>query len=277
MSNYVIGDLQGCYEEFKELLNKISFDPEKDRLWLCGDLINRGPDSLCCLSFLYSIKESCHIVLGNHDLHLLAVAHGSRDLGKKDTFSDILESPDLDILLDWVKELPFHYIKEVKTDQGNIEFIMTHAGIPPMWNKADLIKNSNELSQALKGEESRRFLKNMYGNKPNLLTDCRNKEERLRLNVNYLTRMRYIYPNGALDLKYKGVVKEAPKNLMPWFNLNPKIIDRNTHLLFGHWAALNGITGVPKITALDTGCVWGNKLTAMRLEDYRVFSCDKLN
>lgn len=277
MSNYAIGDLQGCYMEFKQLLHKISFDIKKDKLWLCGDLINRGPDSRDCLSFLYSIKESCHIVLGNHDLHLLAVAHGSRGLGKTDTFSDILESPDLDKLLDWVREIPFHFIKEVTTDQGSIEFIMTHAGIPPMWNKADLIKNSNELSQALKGDQIRKFLENMYGNEPNHLADCKTKDERLRLNINYLTRMRYMHPNGALDLENKGPINKAPKDLMPWFNLKPKIIDRNTHLLFGHWAALNGITGVSKITALDTGCVWGNKLTAMRLEDYKIYSCDKLN
>ena len=277
MSNYAIGDLQGCYMEFKQLLHKISFYIKKDKLWLCGDLINRGPDSRDCLSFLYSIKESCHIVLGNHDLHLLAVAHGSRGLGKTDTFSDILESPDLDKLLDWVREIPFHFIKEVTTDQGSIEFIMTHAGIPPMWNKADLIKNSNELSQALKGDQISKFLGNMYGNEPNHLADCKTQDERLRLNINYLTRMRYMHPNGALDLENKGPINKAPKDLMPWFNLKPKIIDRNTHLLFGHWAALNGITGVSKITALDTGCVWGNKLTAMRLEDYKIYSCDKLN
>ena len=277
MSNYAIGDLQGCFNEFKFLLDKISFDENKDRLWLCGDLVNRGDDSLACLKFINSIQKSCHIVLGNHDLHLLAIAEGIKNLNKSDTVGDILKSPDCDELLQWIRTLPFHFLKKVETNQGEIEFIMSHAGVPPAWTKKDLINNSNELSQLLLGEESINFLKNMYGNEPNHLRDCETKQDRLRLNVNYLTRMRFLHSDGSLNLEFKGKINEASEDLKPWFKFKSNIVNERTHILFGHWAALDGITGIANISALDTGCVWGNKLTAMRLEDYELFSCDKLN
>lgn len=277
MSNYVIGDLQGCFNEFKALLDEISFDQNKDKLWLCGDLVNRGDDSLACLQFIHSIQESCYIVLGNHDLHLLAIADGIKDLNKSDTIGDIINSPDCFELLQWLRTLPFHFLKEVETSKGKIEFIMSHAGIPPDWSKEDLIKNSNELSQHLRGEDSINFLKNMYGNQPNHPKDCLIEEDRFRLNINYLTRMRFVHSDGSLNLEFKGKINEAHKDLKPWFKFKSNIVNRNTHILFGHWAALEGETGIANISALDTGCVWGNKLTAMRLEDYEVFSCDKLN
>jgi len=277
MSNYVIGDLQGCFNEFKFLLDKISFDAHKDKLWLCGDLVNRGDDSLACLKFIHSIRKSCHVVLGNHDLHLLAIAEGIKTLNKSDTIEDILKSPDCFELLQWIKTLPFHFLKKVTTSKGEIEFVMTHAGIPPSWTKNDLIENSIELSQLLSGKESTNFLKNMYGNKPNHPRDCETREDRLRLNINYFTRMRFMHSDGSLNLEFKGKINEAVEDLQPWFKFKSNLVNDRTHILFGHWAALEGVTGIANISALDTGCVWGNKLTAMRLEDYQLFSCDKLN
>ena len=277
MSNYAIGDLQGCYSELQCLLKKISFDKAEDKLWFCGDLVNRGSESLDCLNFLYSIRENCHIVLGNHDLHLIAVQSSIRDLSKNDTFQDILHSSKDDFLIDWLRSLPFHFIKTIDTKEGEKEFVMTHAGIPPHWTKNELVGHSNKLSSNLISNDYRNFLKKIFGNKPDHPDKCKKDEEVLRLNINFLTRMRFYNLDGSLELDYKGKVETAPNNLKPWFEYKLKILEENTHLLFGHWAALNGVTGKDNITALDTGCAWGNKLTAIRLEDNSTFSCDKLN
>ena len=277
MSNYAIGDLQGCYSELQCLLKKISFDKTEDTLWFCGDLVNRGSESLDCLHFLYSIRENCHIVLGNHDLHLIAVQSSIRDMSKNDTFQDVLHSSKDDFLIDWLRSLPFHFIKTIDTKEGEKEFVMTHAGIPPHWTKKELIGHSNKLSSNLISSDYRNFLKKIFGNKPDHPDKCIKDEEIFRLNINFLTRMRFYNPDGSLELDYKGKVETAPNNLKPWFEYKLKILEENTHLLFGHWAALNGITGKDNITALDTGCAWGNKLTAIRLEDNSTFSCDKLN
>ena len=277
MSNYAIGDLQGCYSELQCLLKKISFDKAEDKLWFCGDLVNRGSESLDCLNFLYSIRENCHIVLGNHDLHLIAVQNSIRDISKNDTFHDILHSSKDDFLIDWLRSLPFHFIKTIDTKEGEKEFVMTHAGIPPHWTKKDLVGHSNKLSSNLVSNDYRNFLKKIFGNKPDHPDKCKKDEEVSRLNINFLTRMRFYNPDGSLELDYKGKVETAPNNLKPWFEYKLNILEENTHLLFGHWAALNGVTGKDNITALDTGCAWGNKLTAIRLEDKATFSCDKLN
>ena len=277
MSNYAIGDLQGCYSELQCLLKKISFDKAEDKLWFCGDLVNRGSESLDCLNFLYSIRENCHIVLGNHDLHLIAVQNSIRDINKNDTFLDILHSSKDDFLIDWLRSLPFHFIKTIDTKEGEKEFVMTHAGIPPHWTKKELIGHSNKLSSNLISNDYRNFLKKIFGNKPDHPDKCKKDEEVLRLNINFLTRMRFYNSDGSLELDYKGKVETAPNNLKPWFEYKLNILEENTHILFGHWAALNGVTGKDKITALDTGCAWGKKLTAIRLEDKATFSCDKLN
>ena len=277
MSNYAIGDLQGCYEELQILLEKISFNPQIDYLWFCGDLVNRGPDSLKCLLFLRSFQENCKIVLGNHDLHLLAVHEGVREMTPSDTFMDVLESSESETLMSWLKSLPFHVNEIVETKSGNFEFIMTHAGIAPHWSKDDLIRNSDELSLLLKGKDSKKFLEEIFGNYPFHPSQCKSKEDGLRLSINYLTRMRYLDCNGSLDLDFKGPIEEAPKELIPWFNLDLNIMQPDRQVLFGHWAAINGVTNQNQITALDTGCAWGNKLTALKLEDQEIYTCDKLN
>ena len=173
--------------------------------------------------------------------------------------------------------LPFHYIESIETEDKKEEYIMTHAGVPPTWTKADLENNSNELSSKLLNHNSDSFLEEIFGNYPNHPKKCKNNTDQLRLNLNCLTRMRYYDITGSLNFEYKGTIEEAPKNLTPWFEHELKIINGHTHILFGHWAALNGFTNKKNITALDTGCAWGNKLTAMRLEDNEFFSCDKLN
>jgi len=277
MSTYVIGDLQGCFEELQKLLTTVQFREDRDALWLCGDIVNRGPESLKCLSYLYSIRENCKIVLGNHDLHLLGIIEGSRSPTESDTLEEVLESSDLIILAEWMKTLPYHHIEKVKSDGMEIEFIMTHAGVPPSWTKQDLLERSEELSKYLSNANSENFLNNIFGNYPNLPNECKSDIERLRLNINYITRMRYFDEDGSLDLKFKGRTIDAPINLKPWFEYESKILNEETHLLFGHWAALEGFTGKNNISALDTGCAWGNKLTALRLEDKTIFSCDKLN
>ena len=277
MSNYAFGDLQGCYKEFKTLLEQINFNPSRDTLWICGDLVNRGPESLNCLTYIHSIKDSCRIVLGNHDLHLIAVCESVRDVSDSDTFEDILKSPKKDMLIKWLKSLPFHSAQKIKTEKGELEFVMTHAGVPPHWAKSQLIENSKELSEHLRSENPKKFLKSVFGDTPNHPDRCKTDQERMRLNLNYLTRMRFYNSDGSLDLSYKGKIDKAPPELKPWFKYKLRILERDTHLLFGHWAALDGVTDQEQVTALDTGCAWGNKLTTVRLEDNSVFSCDKLN
>ena len=189
MANYAIGDLQGCYKEFQDLLSQISFNEEEDKLWICGDLVNRGPESLQCLMHLHTIKNSCHIVLGNHDLHLIAVNQSVREVSNDDTFQDILDSSDKDFLIDWLKSLPFHIIKKVETEDGEKEFVMTHAGVPPHWSKDQLIEKSKELTRNLSRENSNSFLGSIFGNEPNHPDKCKTIEDEQRLNINYLTRI----------------------------------------------------------------------------------------
>ena len=277
MANYAIGDIQGCFDELMNLLHKIKFKTDRDQLWICGDLINRGPKSLESLEFLYSIRENCFITLGNHDLHFLAVAEGVIEISDSDTFQEILENRNLDIYLNWIKELPFYHIGKIKNNGKTRSYVMTHAGIPPHWTIEDLKKYSQELYETLQGPEALNLLKNMYGNEPNHPSRCVTEMERLRLNINYLTRMRFCSRDGSLDLKHKGKATDAPSGMKPWFEWNLKILQDPIHLLFGHWAALEGKTGKINISALDTGCVWGKKLSALRLEDNRIFSCNKIN
>ena len=277
MATYAIGDIQGCFDELIVLLEKIKFQTDRDKLWICGDIINRGPKSLETLNFVYSIRENCNITLGNHDLHFLAVAEGAKDISDSDTFQNLLNNKNLDVYVNWIKGLPFHHIEEIKSDGAVKTYIMTHAGIPPHWSKQDLETYSSELNKTLNGPGSINLLKNMYGNTPNHPSMCTSEIEKLRLNINYLTRMRFCSSDSSLDLENKGKAHEAPPKMKPWFDWNLKILQDPIHLLFGHWAALEGITGKNNVTALDTGCVWGKKLSALRLEDNRIFSCNKIN
>lgn len=267
MTDYAVGDIQGCYSELRHLLDKVSFDPDHDILWAVGDLVNRGPESLETLRYLKSLKKHCIAVLGNHDLHLLAVAHGVRRAKGLDTIDTILAAKDRDKLLDWVRHRPLvHYDKSLKT-------LMVHAGIPPIWDLDDTRQRAKELEKVLQGKECGEFLENMYGNKPRRWSDKLNGWKRLRMITNYFTRMRLCQADGTLDLSTKLDINASVNGYAPWFQ-QPSRLPSKLNVVFGHWAALKGETGMKRIHALDTGCVWGHCLTLMNLTDHQRFNID---
>jgi bis(5'-nucleosyl)-tetraphosphatase (symmetrical) len=250
---------------FEALLEKIDFQPRRDRMLIAGDLVNRGHDSLGTLRIVYRHRDVMRTVLGNHDLHLLAVAAGSLKPGGKDTLTDILEAEDGPAMIDWLRQQP------LLIDLPGFNAVMTHAGIPPMWTLAQARQLADEASRAIAGDDSRALFDNMYGNQPALWRDDLQGYDRLRAIINYFTRMRFIDGDGALDLKAKGTADDAPAGFMPWYD-HPARKTADTLILFGHWAALDGHAPVDNVEALDTGCVWGNCLTALRLDDGERFS-----
>lgn len=265
MATYVIGDLQGCLTPLVQLLEQINYHPEQDKLWFAGDLINRGEESLETLRFIKSLGSNATIVLGNHDLHLLAVSHGYGKLKRGDTLTEVLTAGDRDDLMNWLRHQPlFHYDEQLNT-------VMTHAGIPPCWDLTQTQALAQEVEDKLKSDSVDEFFAAMYGNKPNVWSDDLTGLDRLRAITNYLTRMRFCDENSKLDLKSKEGINTATKGYAPWFNY-PTKVPENCHIVFGHWAALEGNTQKERIHALDTGCVWGGSLTALRLEDRQRFS-----
>ena len=264
MATYAIGDIQGCYRSFKQLLEEIKFKPSQDTLWLAGDLVNRGNGSLDVLRYVADLGESSKQVLGNHDFHLLAAAEGIRNVRNSDTLEQVINAPDAKELLDWLSQQPLLYQDE------NLGFVMTHAGIPPIWNLSKAQGLATEVETQLRSNHRQYFLTNLFGNEPLCWADSLQGEERYRCIVNYFTRMRFCKPDGTLDFTSKRDVASAPKGYAPWFNYPSKTL-KEAAMVFGHWAALEGYTGIRHIYALDTGCVWGNHLTAMRLEDHKKF------
>ena len=260
MATYAIGDIQGCFQPFLQLLEKIQFDENHDTLWLTGDLVNRGPQSLEVLRYVYALPARHQVVLGNHDLHLLAVACGTRHLHDGDTLTDILTAPDKNDLLDWLRHRPML----VADDKLNC--VMTHAGLAPAWTLAKAKLLAKEVETVLQADNWQDFFPHMYGNQPDLWDDALTGTDRVRCIINYFTRMRYCDAQGRLELKRKDAVQDGSSEHMPWFMVNARV-NADVNIIFGHWAALQGMTDVPHVYALDTGCVWGNKLTAMRLED----------
>lgn len=271
MANFAIGDLQGCYDSFLCLLEKINFDAHKDQLWLAGDLVNRGPDSLSTLKHVFQLSQqgACSTVLGNHDLHMLAVYHGCSTARPKDNFHDVLEDKDAGVLLNWLQS---QYLA-LDINVNNKQFLLTHAGIPPIWSPQQTLAYASEVEKFLRGDTYSEYFNNMYGNLPDTWHEELSGIERLRTITNYLTRMRFCNKDGQLELLSKTPPGESPPGYQAWFSFeNPFIKD--TKLLFGHWAALQGQTNSTQHFALDTGCVWGKKLSALRLEDEVWFSCD---
>lgn len=266
MATYAIGDVQGCYESLQCLLEKIAFNPELDKLWLVGDLINRGPDSLATLRFLYSIRDSVEFVLGNHDLHFIAVAYGLRKKGQNDTLDALLNAPDRQQLIDWLIQG-----KLLHTDE-TLGFTMIHAGIPPMWSLHQAQAHAREVEAVLQSRYCKDFLSSMYGNQPNRWKNKLIGMDRLRLITNYFTRMRFCSDEGMLEFETKENIASAPLGFAPWFSFADRKTS-NDKIIFGHWAALEGKANTPNIFALDTGCVWGGSLSALRLEDQQLFSC----
>lgn len=260
MAVYAVGDLQGCLEPLKCLLREVAFDPLHDQLWLVGDLVNRGPQSLETLRFLYAMRDAVTCVLGNHDLHLLAAAHHIERLKKTDTLSEILAAPDRDELLDWLrKQKLLHY--DAKRD-----IAMVHAGIPPQWSLRKALKCAAEVEETLRDDvRLPLFLDGMYGNEPTKWDKELSGIRRLRIITNYLTRMRFCKADGTLDLKSKEGPGEAPAGFAPWFS-HPERKTRGQKVIFGHWAALEGRCNEPGLTALDTGCVWGGAMTLMNID-----------
>ncbi|WP_271410383.1 symmetrical bis(5'-nucleosyl)-tetraphosphatase [Pseudomonas sp. Q1-7] len=267
MTAYAVGDLQGCLDPLKCLLEQVRFDPRRDQLWLVGDLVNRGPKSLETLRFLYSIRESVVCVLGNHDLHLLAVANNIERLRKADTLREIIEAPDCAELLDWLRHQKLLHYDEQR------DLVMVHAGIPPQWTLKKALKRAAEVEEALRDDARLPlFLDGMYGNEPAKWDGDLHGVTRLRVITNYFTRMRFCKADGTLDLKSKEGLDTAPPGFAPWFSFP----GRKTHgqkIIFGHWAALEGKCNEPGLFALDTGCVWGGAMTLLNIDSGRRISC----
>ncbi|GAB6039827.1 symmetrical bis(5'-nucleosyl)-tetraphosphatase [Endothiovibrio diazotrophicus] len=259
MALYVVGDLQGCLEPLKRLLDTVRFDPAADTLWLTGDLINRGPHSLEALRFVKGMGRNALTVLGNHDLHLLAVAYGPHKLKKKDTLDAILEAHDRETLLRWLLHRPLLHFDEPRN------LTLVHAGVHPLWTLEQARVYAAELETVLRGDDAFEYFEEMYGDTPGHWADSHGGIDRLRAITNAFTRMRMCDLQGHLDMKYKGAPGGQPAGWFPWFD-HPGRRATDTHILFGHWAAL-GVHEGAGVTALDSGCVWGARLTALRLTD----------
>jgi bis(5'-nucleosyl)-tetraphosphatase (symmetrical) len=256
MATYAVGDIQGCYHAFQALLARLQFDARRDTLWLVGDLINRGSGSLEVLQWCYEHQDSIKVVLGNHDLHTLVVAHGFVRPHKSDTLEALLNAPDCDQLLDWLRHQPLVH--------GNGDYLMVHAGLLPQWTANDAIAYANEVAKMLQGSDYPKFLKNMYGNMPNAWSEDLTGWDRLRVITNAMTRLRLCSQEGVMDFDFKGELAHVPDGLLPWFDVKSRR-SQTQLIVFGHWSAL-GLQHRNHVFCLDTGCLWGGKLTAMHLE-----------
>ena len=255
MNIYAIGDIQGCYDELRHLLDTIAFDSDKDQLWFCGDLVNRGPKSLETLRFVKDLGNAAITVLGNHDLHLLAVANQQKATKPKDSLNPILAAPDRKELLDWLRYQPlFHY---------NDDFCLIHAGLPPQWGFKKIKKMAKKAERVLRSPDYIAFLKRMYGNEPDIWSKDLTGMDEIRFIINCFTRMRYCDANGKLDFSNNGPLGSQPKNLMPWFEV-PSRKSADLKIIFGHWSTL-GFHQKDNCFCIDTGCLWGGQLTALKL------------
>lgn len=258
MAIYVIGDVQGCYDELQQLLERIAFDQTTDRLWFTGDLVNRGPKSLEVLRFVRSLGDRAISVLGNHDLHLLAVAAETERARTKDTLGSILRATDREELIDWLRTRPLLHHDEA------LSYTIIHAGLPPQWDLGKARACAAEVEAVLQGPQVRNLLANMYGDQPVQWNDTLVGWDRLRFIINCFTRLRYCGPNGQLILKEKGPPGSQPSQCTPWFRV-PGRATAGARIVFGHWSTL-GYVNDDGILAMDTGCLWGGWLTAQRLD-----------
>ena len=266
MADYALGDIQGCYGALQRLLEQLDFNESRDRLWFVGDLVNRGPQSLAVLRFIKQLPRPPRITLGNHDLYLLdQLINPKPKRNQDDTLDEILSAPDRDELADWLRH------QHIVIHAPGLKLVMVHAGIPPCWTLQQALHYGQELERMLQGEHHAEFLNHMYGNNPTHWSDELPAVDRFRILCNYFTRMRFCDAAGALLLDAKGSADDPPANSYPWYAVpNRKVISET--ILFGHWAALAGVCPVDNIYALDTGCVWGRELTALRLTDKQRFS-----
>src|SRR3989338_10114432 len=266
MAIYAVGDVQGCYAELVRLLEDTRFDPAADKLWLVGDLVNRGPGSLEVLRLIRSLGDSAITVLGNHALHLLAVAEGIGELHRTDTLDEILNAPDRDELLHWLRNQRLLHAQD--------GYVLVHAGLLPQWSVAQAESLAREVETALQDKDYATFLKRMYGNTPHSWDDDLTGDKRLRVIVNAFTRMRICTKEGEMEFKFKGEVENIPAGYLPWFDI-PRRASSKATVICGHWSAL-GLLVTDKVIALDTGCLWGGPMSAVRLEDRQLFqvSCN---
>ncbi|MBU2870266.1 symmetrical bis(5'-nucleosyl)-tetraphosphatase [Colwellia sp. E2M01] len=302
MAIYLVGDIQGCYKELTALLSQVNFDTTKDTLYLAGDLVARGPDSLDTLRLIKSLGKSAKVVLGNHDLHLLAVHAGIKKAKISDNLDDLLAAPDVDELMDWLAEQPLLQkipnAKFLSNDGNKIKnkgnkkttdiaknAYMSHAGISPQWGLSEAKKQAKFIQQRLAGDSREHWLSLMYGEEPNSWLEAKTEIEKFRFSINAFTRMRYCFEDGSLEFTQKkapdkneninSLPTEVQPLITPWFELSTTI--NKTPWIFGHWASLMGNVAHPNIYPLDTGCVWGNHLTMLRWHDKKYFTQSAIN
>jgi bis(5'-nucleosyl)-tetraphosphatase (symmetrical) len=264
MAIYFLGDVQGCYRELTALLAKVEFDPTQDELWLVGDIVARGPHSLETVRLIKSMGNSAKMVLGNHDLHLLATHAGLKTAKQKDQLSALLNADDIDELMDWLAQQP------VLRKLPNAEVYMSHAGLSPQWTIATAVKQAKKIQKKISGRHRAYWLKKMYGELPNDWHQAKDKVEKFRYAINAFTRMRFCHLDKTLELNSKQHPKHASKALKPWYQLN-NALDQ-VHWVFGHWASLMGQCDHPNVYAIDTGCVWGSHLMLLRWHDKKIFT-----
>lgn len=265
MTDYAVGDIHGCYGVLRRLLDRVGFSPSRDRLWVVGDIINRGPDSLQSLRYVANLGHSAKVVLGNHDMHYLAVALGGHKTRGKDTLDDILQAPDRTWLTQWLRQ------QEMCVHDAARDLVMVHAGLPHIWSASEAAGYGKELTEVIRGPDASEFFQHMYGNEPARWDPALTGMDRWRSITNYFARMRFIAADGTLELATKESVGAAPEGFAPWFSF-PRT--DSVRVLFGHWAALQGKTGSPQFIGLDTGCVWGGELTLMNLDTGETTCCD---
>jgi bis(5'-nucleosyl)-tetraphosphatase (symmetrical) len=261
MAIYAIGDLQGCYSALRRLLDHCAFDPVQDRLWLVGDLVNRGPESLEVLRFVSGLGAAATVVLGNHDIYLLMVRAGQKRSDEDDTLTPVLNAPDCDELLYWLANRPLLHVEG--------QHVLVHAGLLPQWTVPKAQALASEVERMLTGKDAKKFLTHLIGSRPDHWEDSLKGWDRLRVIVNSFTRMRFLTLDGRLSMRAKGSPENAPEGCLPWFAL-PKRASRSHTIVCGHWSAL-GFYREEGLLALDSGYVWGGPLTAVRLEDGEVF------
>lgn len=264
MATYAIGDIQGCYHAFQALLARIEFNQDKDQLWLVGDLINRGSGTLEVLRWCYAHRENLRVVLGNHDLHALVVAEGIVAAHRGDTLDALMVAEDRDTLLTWLRHQPLIY--------KDADYLMVHAGLLPQWTVEQSMLYAAEVEDALRSKDYLHFLKHMYGNLPNHWDAELSGLDRLRVITNAATRLRICTPEGEMEFKFKGELKDVPDGYVPWFDV-PKRATKDIQVIFGHWSAL-GLQQRENVFALDTGCLWGGNLTAMNLSTKAIVQVD---
>jgi bis(5'-nucleosyl)-tetraphosphatase (symmetrical) len=261
MATYAIGDVQGSFDELQALLGAFGFDRAKDSLWFVGDLVNRGPASLATLRFVRDLGDRALSVLGNHDLHLLALAQGSVKAREDDTLGEVIAAPDRDDLLDWLRHRPMAHVAA--------SYVLVHAGLLPQWDITTAKALAGEVEAELRGPGHKEFLAQLYGSLPDRWNDKLRGIDRLRVIVNAMTRLRFCTPEGVMEFNTKGETAKAPPGYLPWFEV-PGRKSADHSLVCGHWSAL-GLHIAPNLLALDSGCVWGGKLSAVRLEDRRLY------